>query len=128
MAPLSILLLVKIIGTFISVAAPLLILPKAAIDRASRFAPSDGALYRLYGVAVLALLVGYSGGILQVANGEYPVTIVAMGLVSNLGAVLVIALTGRAKQTPASVGFFGLITFGLAVSLAMKGFAISPLW
>mgnify|MGYP001794454043 CR=1 FL=1 len=73
MAPLSILLWIKIVGTFFPVAAPLLLFPKSKIDELSGFSPSDVSLYRLYGLAVLALLVGYAGGFFQVVDGEFPI-------------------------------------------------------
>ena len=60
---------------------------------------------------------GYFGGIVQVWSGIYPTGIIAMGFVSNLGAFVVMLITGRASQTPASAAFFGLIALGLAALL-----------
>ena len=128
MAPLSILLWIKIIGTFFPVAAPLLVLPKSQIDARSGFEASDLGLYRLYGMAVLALLVGYFGGYLQVLNGVYPMGVIAMGIASNGGAFIIMLLTGRAKKTPIAAGFFGLITGGLVATVAAQDAAIAPLW
>ena len=128
MTPLSILLCVKIIGTFFPVALPLLGMPKSFIDKRSGFAPSDVSLYRLYGMAVLALLVGYAGGLAQIADGTFPIGVLAMGFVSNAGAFLILVITGRAAKTPASAAFFGLIAAGLAIAFAMQGAAMTPLW
>ena len=128
MAALSILLWVKIIGTFFPVAAPLLLLPKSKIDALSGFEPSDVSLYRLYGMAVLALLVGYAGGYFQVLDGVFPVGVIAMGFVSNAGAFLIMLLTGRAAKTPASAAFFGLIAAGLALTFFYQDAALRPLW
>lgn len=128
MAALSILLWVKIIGTFLPVAAPLLLLPKSKIDALSGFEPSDVSLYRLYGMAVLALLVGYAGGYFQVLDGVFPIGVIAMGFVSNAGACLIMLLTGRAAKTPASAAFFGLIAAGLALSFFYQDAALRPLW
>lgn len=128
MAALSILLWVKIIGTFFPVAAPLLLLPKSKIDALSGFEPSDVSLYRLYGMAVLALLVGYAGGYVQVLDGVFPTGVIAMGFVSNAGAFLIMLLTGRAAKTPGAAAFFGLIAAGLALTFFYQDAALRPLW
>lgn len=128
MTSLEILLWIKIIGTLIPVALPLLLFPKAFIDQRSGFEASDISLYRLYGMAVLALLVGYFGGIVQVWSGIYPAGVIAMGFVSNLGAFVVMLITGRARQTPASAAFFGLIALGLAISYSQQPAFMAPLW
>lgn len=128
MSALSILLLIKIVGTFFPVAAPLLVLPKERIDQLSGFQASDSTLYRLYGMALLALLVGYAGGFLEVQRGEFPAGVVVMGIVSNGGAFLVMLKTGRARQTPIAAGFFGLICIGLIASGLMAEAAVTPLW
>ncbi|MEM9842718.1 MAG: hypothetical protein AAF767_08710 [Pseudomonadota bacterium] len=128
MAPLSILLWIKIIGTFFPVAAPLLVLPKAKIDALSGFSPSDVTLYRLYGMAVLALLVGYAGGYFQVEAGLFPIGVLAMGFVSNAGAFAVMVITGRAAKTPFTAAFFGLIAVGLAIAFLFQDIAMTPLW
>lgn len=127
MSPLGILLWIKIIGTFFPVAAPLLLLPKQTIDRVSGFEPSDVSLYRLYGMAVLALLVGYAGGYFQVAQGEFPTGVVAMGIASNAGAFIIMLITGLAAKTPIAAAFFGLIALGLVMCLIFQGFAIAKL-
>lgn len=128
MAALSLLLLVKIIGSLAAVAAPLLALSKSRLDATSGFGPSSLLLYRLYGVAILALLVGYGGGFLQVQAGDFPSGVTAMGLVSNAGAVLVMALTGRARRMVLATGFFGAIAVGLAGAAAAPDLAMAPLW
>lgn len=128
MAALSLLLWIKIIGTFFPVAAPLLLFPKSEIDKRSGFEASDITLYRLYGMAVLALLVGYAGGYFQVLNGTFPIGVIAMGFVSNAGAFLVMLMTGRAAKTPFSAAFFGLIAFGLALAFLFQDAAMASLW
>lgn len=128
MAPISILLLIKIIGTLFPVALPLLVMPKTFINARSGFSPSDISLYRLYGMAVLALLVGYSAGYLQANSGMFPIGVLAMGLVSNAGAFAIMVATGRVAKTPFTASFFGLIAAGLAVMMAAPEFAMTPLW
>ena len=128
MAPLSILLIIKIVGTFFPVALPLLVMPKAFIDQRSGFSPSDTTLYRLYGMAILALLVGHAGGFAQVGAGTFPIGVLAMGFVSNAGAFAIMAMTGRAAKTPFTAAFFGLIAIGLAAMFVARDFAMAPLW
>lgn len=128
MAPLSILLWIKIVGTFFPVALPLLVMPKRFIDARSGFQASDLSLYRLYGMAVLALLVGYAGGYVQVTYGVFPIGVLAMGFVSNAGAFLIMVLTGRAARTPFTAAFFGLIAVGLMAAFFMQDAFMSPLW
>lgn len=128
MEPLSILLWVKIVGTLFPVALPLILLPASKIEQLSGFKASDPALYRLYGVAILALLVGYLGGYFQVLDGHFPTGVLAMGFVSNFGAFLTLILTGRAKKAPIEPVFFGLIAAGLAASFFARDFAMTPLW
>jgi hypothetical protein len=113
MLALSVLLWIKIIVTLIWVAAPLLLLPKKTIDRLSGFEPSDPSLYRLYAVAILALLVGYFGGYRELADGGYPY---GVGIFSNAGAFLTLIVTGRARKTPIMAGFFGLVATGLILA------------
>ena len=128
MEPLSILLWIKIVGTFFPVALPLLVFPMARINQLSGFESSDPALFRLYGMAILALLVGYASGYVQVQGGVYPVGIVAMGLVSNFGAFIVLLVTGRGLKAPWEPAFFGLIAAGLALSFFYQDASMTPLW
>lgn len=128
MEPLSILLWIKIVGTFFPVALPLLVFPMARINQLSGFESSDPALFRLYGMAILALLVGYAGGYFQVQGGVYPVGIVAMGFVSNFGAFIVLLATGRGLKAPREPAFFGLIAAGLALSFFYQDASMTPLW
>ncbi len=127
MTPLGGLFVIKILVTFVWVSAPFLLFRKDLLDRLSGFVGTPMVLYRLYGVAILALLAGYASGILSILEGVMPWGIVAMGLVSNGGATLVLLLTGEAKKRPALTTFFGLITVGLAASALWPDRALSPL-
>jgi len=128
MTPLSILLLIKIFGTLFTVALPLVFLPRAIIDERSGFETSDITLYRFYGVAVLALLVGYLAGYYQIQAGVFPIGVLAMGFVSNAGAALIFFVSGRIKKAPLSASFFSLIALGLAIAFFAPNFAMRPLW
>ncbi|MCI5043638.1 MAG: hypothetical protein MRY72_02980 [Aquisalinus sp.] len=127
MTPLSILLTIKIFGTLVPIALPFLLFPKHLIEKLSNFEASDIALYRFYGVAILALLVGYAGGLFQLQEGVFPAGVVAMGLVSNAGIVMAITLTGRLSKMPVSAIFFGSIAIGLLVSHLNQEMAMTPL-
>lgn len=128
MEPLSILLWIKIIGTLFPVGLPLLLLSKDRIERISGFKSSDVVVYRLYGMAIIALLVGYFGGYLQVINGTFPIGVLWMGLVSNAGAATILVLSGRAQKAPWEAGFFALIAMGLTTSLLQPELVMRPLW
>ena len=72
MTPLELLLIVKISVTLITVAMPFLLLPANRIEQIAGFGAAEPLLYRLYGVAILALLVGYFGGLQSALGGELP--------------------------------------------------------
>ncbi|MEM1378361.1 MAG: hypothetical protein AAGG69_13330 [Pseudomonadota bacterium] len=81
-------------------------------------------LFRLYGVAILSLLVGYAGGIWQASQGVFPTGIIIMGIVSNGGATLALLLTGTAGKNVYLTLFFGIVTLCLALALVFRGSAM----
>ena len=127
MSLLSWLLAVKIAVTFVAVAAPFLFLSKKQIDRLSGYTGAPIVLYRLYGVAILALLVGYGGGLHQTLNGVMPWGVVCMGIVSNAGATAMLAANGEATAKPAPTAIFGLVTIGLIAAAALPETFMAPL-
>jgi len=120
MTSLSVLLATKILVTLVAVVAPFLLLPKARLDTLAGFGAPNLAMYRLYGMAILALVVAYSGGFIATLSGRYPTEVVAMGLASNVGAAAIMLATGYAKSQKILTGFFGL------VGLAFIGAAAFP--
>ncbi|MEN7344065.1 MAG: hypothetical protein AAAFM81_14025 [Pseudomonadota bacterium] len=116
MSLLEMLLWIKIVGTLVAVAGPLLLLPKSLIDRIGGFSASDVALYRLYG---MALLVGYGSGIVDVRAAVFPTGVIIMGLVSNGGATLIMLSSGYARKRPLAPVFFGAIAIGLGLAMLM---------
>ena len=112
MTYLTLLIGVKIVVTLLNVIVPFLFFPTATLDRLAGFGQANTAFYRLYGMAMLALVVAYGGGLLQTLAGEYPAQIVAMGLVSNVGAALIMIWTGYARSQRALAAFFGLVGLG----------------
>lgn len=120
----SLLLLGKIAGSLVLFVLPMLVLPQARLDRLLGQTSSSPAMYRLYGTAVLALLVAYAWGIVMAERGEMPWGIVAMGIVSNAGGLLVMVVTGMIAKQRASAVFIGLIALGLGVSLIVPDIAL----
>ncbi|MEM6745876.1 MAG: hypothetical protein AAF608_00495 [Pseudomonadota bacterium] len=127
MAPLALLLITKIVVTGLLVGIPFLLLPAAVIGRLSGFEARPPALYRLYGMAIIALLVGYGGGLVEVLDGSFPWGVAAMGIVSNGGAAIVLVLTGQAGTRRMLTAFFVAITAGLVYAAAMPEAAVRPL-
>lgn len=76
------LLIRKIVITAVFLCAPLLLFPQSFfIDFGIT---NESMLFlRLLGFAYLALLVGYYGGMRTIDDGENPVSVIYMGLVSN---------------------------------------------
>ena len=127
MTPLTILLSAKILNTMVLVIIPFLFLQPQTLDRLSGFGQPNRTMYRLYGMAILALVVAYSGGLLQTLAGVFPSEIVAMGLASNVGATLVMVLTGYARTHRIATAFFGLIGLGFAAAAAFPGASMQVL-
>ena len=104
--------------TLFIVVIPFLTFKAETLADLTGLASPDLAFYRLYGIAILALLVAYSGGLQQTLNSTYPIVIVAMGTVSNLGAALVMILTGYASDQILGTVFFAAVGVGFAISAA----------
>ena len=124
---LTLLLLSKIVGTLFTVGLPLLLLPIETLDRFAGLRSEHGTLYRLYGIAIMALLVGYSGGVFQAQAGQFPSGVVHMGLVSNAGATVILLLSKVPGLVKSSAVFFGLISLGLLAALLYPEVAMQTL-
>ena len=118
MSILTALLLVKIAVTALLVCLPFLLLPQRKLERLLQVKARNSTLFRLYGVAMLALLVGYGFGVAQTLNGHFPWLVVTVGVVSNAGAALVLGLFGSGRQNRMAAAFFG----GIAVLLVLSAF------
>ncbi|MCY4180011.1 MAG: hypothetical protein OXC60_08745 [Litoreibacter sp.] len=128
MTYLTLLLAAKIMVTLATVIVPFLLFKTETLDRLAGFGRPNEAFYRLYGMAILALVVAYSGGLLQTLSGEYPAQIVAMGLASNVGAVCLMIWTGYARVQKALAAFFGLIGIGFLWAALRPISAMLPVW
>ena len=127
MTALSLLLVFKILITTVLTVVPFLLLSER------RLAPllgvtGGGTLFRLYGVAILALLVGYSSGFWTIAAGRFPWGVVAMGIVSNGGAALVLFASGAWRRARFLSFFVAVVTVALAAAALYSREALMPLW
>lgn len=106
---LSIILSFKIVITLVSIVLPFMLYHRSKLDRLMDMTSTSAILYRLYGVAVLSLLVAYSSGIYSATAGIFPWGVVFMGLVSNVGASSTLIILGSWKDYKFLTLFFGLI-------------------
>lgn len=127
MTPLLLLLAAKVTVTMVFVAGPFLLLSKQAIEATLSITASNSGLFRLYGVAMLALTTAYSGGIWQITQNVFPLPIILMGIVSNLGATIALLSTGFWKSSRLLTGFFAVIGLSLVLALALPEFAMMAL-
>jgi hypothetical protein len=128
MSFLALVLAGKIVLTGILTAAPLLLLPTARLAVPMGVTGGGETLFRLYGVAIVALLVGYASGFWALGRGEFPWGVVSMGLVSNAGgAALLIATGAWRKALPITLVVSG-IAIALMIAAASPDLAMRPLW
>jgi hypothetical protein len=125
MTILSIILLFKIAITSLAVAFPFLALPSKRLEAAIRIRTSNPLIYRLYGVAILALLIGYGFGVKQAEEGIFPSGVITMGLVSNSGAAFFLILSKSGKHNLFIGYFFGVIAIALFVAMIFPSAAVS---
>ncbi len=127
MTPLTLVLLAKIGVTLLFVVVPLLIASSSRLEKSFGVTALSPTLFRLYGVAVLALLVGYASGFFYIAHVEFPWGVTTMGLVSNAGAVIALIMTGAWRANVPLGSFFAVIALALMVAMLMPELAISRL-
>ena len=121
------LLWIKIIGTALAAALPMLLTP-ASVYEWLGFPPQPTMLFlRLYGLSTLALLAGYYGGIEQARRGEFPRGVLRMGLVSNGGQGLMLAAAGIAGTYAGWGGLAQALMWGLCLFILGIALAIATL-
>jgi hypothetical protein len=123
MSFLFILLIIKITVTGAMVALPFLLLPTEKLAKLTG-AENATSLFRLYGIAITALLVGYAFGIVQISRGEFPTGVVAMGIVSNGGPAAYLFLSGAWQRQKFMSFFLGSIAIALAFAALNTEFAM----
>ena len=128
MSWLSLLLIIKVGVTSVLVVLPFLFLPKFKLEKATKITAPAPTFFRLYGVALLALLVGYSFGIPYAENNIFPWGVVCMGLVSNGGAALLLLSSRTTKQNIILGVFFALVTLALVIAAVVPETALQKIW
>lgn len=127
MSILDIVLAVKIIGTGLFGALPFMFLSAARLGPMLGVGDDAIPLVRLYGVAVLALLVGYSFGFSGMTGGRFPWGVVTMGIVSNGLGTLTMFLTGSVVRAKAMTALIASITVALVFCALNPALVTAPL-
>jgi hypothetical protein len=123
------LIIVKITVTAFFVALPFLFAPSARLEATSGVSVKSPLFFRLYGVAIVALLVGYSFGIPAAESGQFPWGVTCMGIVSNAGgAFLLLRSSGSRSLSFWLAMFFALVAIGLAISMGTPERALEKAW
>ncbi|MBT0586143.1 hypothetical protein [Alteromonas oceanisediminis] len=128
MSSFTLLLVIKIMFTLLLVAVPFLLLPKKRLEQSTHSQHDNPLFFRLYGVAILALLVGYASAVPLSHAGVFSWGIATMGLVSNAGAALLLTLMGKGKLNGALAIFFSVIAVSLLMAMMFPEAAIKKLW
>ncbi len=125
---LTLLLSIKIVVTFIVVVFPFLFLPRERVGKMISIELNNSLFIRLYGVAILALLVGYASSIPQSQLGEFPWGVIFMGLVSNAGASVLMLCLGGGIQSKVMGVFFGVVAVLLVIAMGFPDAAVKNIW
>ena len=129
MNALGLVLAIKIIVTIIFVAVPFLLLPQERLRAMFRTeGAGSGTLFRLYGVAMLAILANYAYGLWAAMHGQFPWGVIAMGIISNGGAVLVSLWMGSWRRAKVLNAFFAAVAIALVLAAIFQQQALAPLW
>lgn len=127
MTILDLILAVKILGTGAFAGLPLTLLPGHRVTDLLTVHESALPYLRLYGVAILALLVGYSFGFSVITGPVFPLGIVCMGIVSNGLGFLTMLATGAYRSNRAMALLIGTIAVMLTLCLVRPDIAMRPL-
>ena len=96
---LAAVLIFKITISIVFLVLPLLFAPAVRLAPVFGIGETGGlAIFRLYGVAITALLVGYGYGLASALSGDFPSGPVMMGIVSNTGAAAILAYYSLGKR------------------------------
>jgi hypothetical protein len=99
MTAIGLILTIKIGITALLMAGPFLLMPEARLAEMTGVT-GRSSIFRLYGVAMAALLTGYASGFWTIAEGHFPWGVAVMGMVSNGGAALVLLTSGHGGGNP----------------------------
>jgi hypothetical protein len=127
MTAIGLILAIKISITSLLIGGPFLFMPEERLAKMTGVT-GGSSIFRLYGVAILALLAGYTSGFWTIAEGHFPWGVAAMGMVSNGGATLVLLTSGAWQRKPASTSFVAAVTLALVAASLNSSYALVPLW
>ncbi len=121
---LALVLVFKILGSLPLIAGPLLLASPERLGGGVALPAPMVATFRLYGVSILAVLVGYAYGLWLIGQGQYPWGVVAMGLVSNFGGAAMMWRSGGWRRSRTTFAFILTVGTLLVVSAGLQ--ALSP--
>lgn len=127
MNALSLLISFKLAVTLLLLAGPFLVLSTEKLGRLLSVSANSSTLFRLYGMAMLALATAYAGGLWLAWQGTFPWIVVLMGVVSNCGAAMVLAQNGTTRRLRPQAMLFGAIGVGFVLSALFHNEAVVPL-
>ena len=124
MKRLSTVLITKIAFTILLWCLPLLVFPTSLLEWLGFVVPSPLIFLRLLGLAYLALTVGYVFGLHDLRRGNSPAGVIWMGIVSNGGACIALAVAAvfhawEAWGMFAQVFMWGSLAGTAAITIAL---------
>ena len=125
MAWLTWLVLFKITVSVFVLVIPFLFFSKEKLEQIMHIKTDSKLLFRLYGVAIVALLVAYASAIPMAEITIFPWWIVFMGVVSNCGASVCMWLASDGSPNYKLIGLFGGIGIGFILSAMNPALALS---
>ena len=127
MSRLTLLLVVKILFTILAVVIPFLFLPAERVAEMTGASIPAPSLYRLYGVAMVAILTGYAFAIPIAQRGERPLGPLVMGVISNGGAAFVLFSFGAEGTSRILAIVFAILAILLALSILKPEFMLKTM-
>ncbi len=114
------LFILKIAVSLVFLVIPFLFFSTQKLATITGVQSKSANLFRLYGWAIVALLVGYGFGLSEALAGSYPLPMVVMGIVSNGGATVILLMTGAWHRNQWLCFTLGMIAIGLALTLLTR--------
>ena len=121
---LAFVLVFKILGSLPLIAGPLLLASPERLGGGVALPPPMVTTFRLYGVSILAVLVGYAYGLWLIGQGQYPWGVVAMGLVSNFGGAALMWRSGGWRRSRATFAFILTVGTLLVASAVLQALGV----
>lgn len=128
MSFLALVFIFKILVTGLLVGAPFLFLPVSRVSASTGYGEAAAPLFRLYGIAIFALLIGYGYGYWLLGQGMFPWGIIAMGLLSNGGGAAVLFATGAWRRSKLIAYSISAVVVALVITALAPEMAVTPLW